>query len=663
MATDTKEKRIRVCVRVRPFTKKEAVRASGKAAWTWHENTIYQQIFPALAPSRQPSAAPASGDDDAHASVDADAAAPASAAPPKSPRLPSSYTVDHLYGPTERTQQLYDESVREAIATAVEGYHSSVFVYGQTGTGKTYTMRGARGEPGVISLAVHDVFQHIASLPEREFLLRFSYLEVYNERVFDLLANGARPDVKLYEVEKPTAGGVSQDVVIKGVVEEIVVSADHLLSLVETGDVHRHTASTAANEQSSRSHTIFRLVIESQRARRPPGEGGSSNGSSSPTPGASLVRSSTLNLVDLAGSESVRLAHTTGQQQEEGRYINRSLLTLGHIIWKLSRGRSPSSSSSSPDNSGAAADGATPQPHLPYRNSKLTRLLQPALGGSAQITLVCTIAPSVECLAETHHTLKFASRARRVKSRLAVNDAAGESALLRKYRARLRELESQWKDLEQRRCDRLTAPRGGGGSGGHAELATLEARQLELQFAIENINRVILNSSLRQTPEAPPAVDAPGAVAVAPGDEQPYGVPTIETRPPESDGGGSNGSRANATLLSDRSGKSSPYLRPRQTLMSVLKAKYVNELCRLEEAEEGSRPNAAASQPEDEDDVGVLARSKKELLHEFVRGLDIAEAENDTRLSQIHELELENHHLRELLRQREDELEKLRRRA
>ncbi|GLD97479.1 hypothetical protein PINS_up006163 [Pythium insidiosum] len=595
-------------------------------------------------------------------------------------------------------------------------------------------MQGGRSEPGIVALAVRDVFQHIAQRPEREFLLRFSYLEVYNERVFDLLANGTRPEtIKLYEVDRPTtdrsgsngssgsgSGSGAQDVVVKGVVEEIVVSVEHLLSLVETGNAHRHTASTAANEQSSRSHTIFRLVIESQRASNNSSSKRSASASAtseSPT----VVRSSTLNLVDLAGSESVRLAHTTGQQQEEGRYINRSLLTLGHIIWKLSRGRASADSNANSKATTTTTTSETPL-HLPYRNSKLTRLLQPALSGSAHIALVCTIAPSVECLAETHHTLKFASRARRVKSRLAVNDAAGESALLRKYRARLRELESQWKDIEQRRCDRLTAMAatagrgagaGAGGSSSHAELAVLDARQLELQFAIENINRVILNSSLRQTHAAEPlalalepqdaddnsraivpvqrsllsnrdneVVGAGAGAGVVP--FSPYGVPIIETSAPTSDGSSSNNSlrRANATLLSDdSSGKSSPYLRPRRTLMSVLKAKYVNELRRLEGREpipvaEGDDERGAKEapaivsphQPEDEDDLGggttmTTTQSRKELLREFVRGLETAEAENDTRLSQIYELEVENHHLRELLRQREDELERLRRRS
>ncbi|CAH0474736.1 unnamed protein product [Peronospora belbahrii] len=407
----------------------------------------------------------------------------------------------------------------DAIMAATEGYHSSVFLYGQTGTGKTYTMQGGRGDPGIIQLSVQDIFEHIAQHPSMEFLLRFSYLEIYNEQIHDLLAAGAKSDIKIYDVHNRGAtrsennrdGFVTKDVVIKGIREEIVLSTEHVLSLVEVGNLHRHMAMTESNDQSSRSHVVFRMVIESQAKRNSRDRG-------EVTP----VRSATLNIIDLAGSESVRLANTTGQSLEEGKFINRSLLTLGHIIWKLSRDR---------HRTGLGSNQTPSTPHLPYRNSKLTRLLQPSLGGQAQIAIVCTASPSVECLAETHNTLKFASRARRVRNRVVVNESLGESALLRKYRARIQKLEEQLHHLQIRQRPRDSTQMSS------SNQTTLNERQMELKFAINNINRVILNSSQAQErPDEeelasvdettfPAMVTPPGAVEV----RQPP-LPTQSTR-------------------------------------------------------------------------------------------------------------------------------------
>jgi centromeric protein E len=707
-----------------------------------HGNSIYQQIFPATATqatrkSRSGSDKNSGGSSNGR-SRDASPSSSSASGESSAHSLPSSYSFDYLYGPTAPTSQLYDDAVRDSIVAAVDGYHSSVFVYGQTGTGKTHTMLGSRTEPGLIQLAVEDIFDHIAHHAESEFLLRFSYLEIYNEKVYDLLAGGARTDIKIYEVARKGGDAdrdvyVCNDVIIKGLTEEILVSVDHVLSLVEAGNFHRHMASTEANDQSSRSHTIFRLVIESQ-TKTLDGDAGET----------SVLRSATLNLIDLAGSESVRLANTTGQALEEGRYINRSLLTLGHIIWKLSRASSRSSSSE-----------AQPQ-HLPYRNSKLTRILQPALGGKAQITIVCTVAPSVECLAETHNTLKFATRARRVKSRLAINQSTGESALLKKYRNRIRVLQDEWDDLELHKLN---------GTLGVDAVAAIDARQVELQFAIENINRVILNSSHRQlvadagasgdgnNEQEDNGRDGDGGEDGEDGDEdgdneeedggdtedemeringgadsgegKPFRPlltppsslhgrsPALFTRhsssssfEPESEGSVASSSaalRRNLSWFSDdsaRSLQSPPPSRGRSSLMTVLKAKYVAELQRLEssssdgttvtmassptnDANERDSPTPAATQatPAPTDSANptnptiptnpttasppslLLTRpsSQRELLREFVGGIEIAEAENETRMSQIRELELENEYLRELLKERDAELLALRR--
>lgn len=420
----------------------------------------------------------------------------------------------------------------------------------------------------------------------------------------------------------------------------------------------------------------LRQVIESQSKRN----------LEHPQTNSSPVRSATLNLIDLAGSESVRLANTTGQHLEEGKYINRSLLTLGHIIWKLSRDRQ--------NKQGAPGS----QTHLPYRNSKLTRILQPSLGGQAQIAVICTVAPSVECLAETHNTLKFASRARRVKNRAAVNESTGESALLKKYRARIQELEEQLTSLQRRRSSASFDPQGSS-SQAHVNLTTLDERQKELQFAISNINRAILNSSTRPDTlrvsaaredapvvsqrdhiEAAPASQQPqpaqntneplvdsagsGATTVTLGsprntlESPPVSIPMVAPPPPTAapmrrepapeEGNGveediSTSARSIAPVAPMPAPSRTPAVRNssgptsglRPSLTTVLKSKYTAELGKLDEHHRSRH---------------------KDLLREFVRGLEIAEAEQETRMSRINELELENQQLRQILKSREEEL-------
>ncbi|MFS7898246.1 putative plus-end-directed kinesin ATPase [Helianthus anomalus] len=189
----------------------------------------------------------------------------------------------------------------------MEGVNGTIFAYGVTSSGKTHTMHGDQRSPGIIPLAVKDVFSIIQETPSREFLLRVSYLEIYNEVVNDLL-NPAGQNLRIRED--------SQGTFVEGVKEEVVLSPAHALSLIAAGEEHRHVGSTNFNLLSSRSHTIFTLTIESS----PCGEyddGGD-------------VNLSQLNLIDLAGSESSK-AETVGVRRKEGSYINKSLLTLGTV--------------------------------------------------------------------------------------------------------------------------------------------------------------------------------------------------------------------------------------------------------------------------------------------------------------------------------------------
>uniref|UniRef100_A0A0E0HMJ1 Kinesin-like protein n=1 Tax=Oryza nivara TaxID=4536 RepID=A0A0E0HMJ1_ORYNI len=218
------------------------------------------------------------------------------------------YAYDRVFGPTTTTRHIYDAVAQYVVNGAMKGINGTIFAYGVTSSGKTHTMHGDQISPGVIPLAVKDIFNIIQETPNREFLLRVSYLEIYNEVVNDLL-NPAGQNLRIREDLQGT--------IVEGIKEEAVLSPVHALSLIAAGEELRHVGSTNFNLLSSRSHTIFTLTIESSPR-------GQSNE-------AEAVTLSQLNLIDLAGSESSRV-ETAGVHQKEGSYINKSLLTLGKLI-------------------------------------------------------------------------------------------------------------------------------------------------------------------------------------------------------------------------------------------------------------------------------------------------------------------------------------------
>jgi centromeric protein E len=257
-------------------------------------------------------------------------------------------------------------------------------------------MTGTTTAPGILPLAVQDCFDYVSSGHKdelREYLLRISYLEIYNEQIIDLLSENTTPTaVRIFE--SPREG-----VVVRGLREEVVTSPHDVHHWIAQGERRRQVGSTNMNKHSSRSHAIFRLWIESKSLS----DGG--------------VRVSSLSLVDLAGSESVRLTGSTGDRQKEGQYINKSLTTLGQVVFKLSELQRRQ------DNDTTKAH------HIPYRDSKLTRLLQPSLSGNAQIVLISCISPQVSHLQESHNTLKFAVRAKRIQQHATVSEVADEKTM------------------------------------------------------------------------------------------------------------------------------------------------------------------------------------------------------------------------------------------
>ncbi|KAH1040434.1 hypothetical protein J1N35_042177 [Gossypium stocksii] len=314
----------------------------------------------------------------------------------------TAYAYDRVFGPHATSQEVYEIAAKPVVQAAMEGVNGTVFAYGVTSSGKTHTMHGDQNAPGIIPLAIKDVFSIIQDTPGREFLLRVSYLEIYNEVINDLLD----PTGQNLRVREDAQGTY-----VEGIKEEVVLSPGHVLSFIAAGEEHRHVGSNNFNLFSSRSHTIFTLMIESS-ARGDEYDG---------------VVFSQLNLIDLAGSESSK-TETTGLRRKEGSYINKSLLTLGTVIGKLSEGKAS---------------------HVPYRDSKLTRLLQSSLSGHGHVSLICTVTPASSNMEETHNTLKFASRAKRVEIYASRNKIIDEKSLIKKYQKEISVLKEELDHLRQ----------------------------------------------------------------------------------------------------------------------------------------------------------------------------------------------------------------------
>ncbi|KAG2703296.1 hypothetical protein I3843_06G124400 [Carya illinoinensis] len=341
----------------------------------------------------------------------------------------TAYAFDRVFGPHTTSPEVYEVAAQPVVKAAMEGVNGTVFAYGVTSSGKTHTMHGDQNSPGIIPLAIKDVFSIIQDTPGREFLLRVSYLEIYNEVINDLLD----PTGQNLRVREDAQGTY-----VEGIKEEVVLSPGHALSFIAAGEEHRHVGSNNFNLLSSRSHTIFTLMIESSA------DGDEYDG----------VIFSQLNLIDLAGSESSK-TETTGLRRKEGSYINKSLLTLGTVIGKLSEGKAS---------------------HVPYRDSKLTRLLQSSLSGHGHVSLICTVTPASSNMEETHNTLKFASRAKRVEIYASRNKIIDEKSLIKKYQ---REISTLKEELDQLRRGMLVGV-------SHEEILTLKQKLEEGQVKMQS---------------------------------------------------------------------------------------------------------------------------------------------------------------------------------
>ncbi|KAL3142364.1 hypothetical protein ABBQ38_002701 [Trebouxia sp. C0009 RCD-2024] len=382
--------------------------------------------------------------------------------------MPVKYGYDTVLDNAANNQQVYASTSERVVQSSIDGINGTIFAYGVTSSGKTHTMMGEVGNPGVVPRAIQHVFDIIEKTPSRDFLLRMSMMEIYNEVLNDLL-DPSRANLKLREDPK-------RGFYVEGIKEETLVSAEHALSVIATGVAHRKVSATSFNEGSSRSHTILRLSVES--SERPDVEADFNCG---------VARTlSFLNLIDLAGSESAKAAVNRGHRTE-GSYINKSLLTLGTVIAKLSDGNAA---------------------HIPFRDSKLTRLLQSSLSGNgARISVICTVTPASSQAEETHNTLKFATRAKKIEITAQRNEIVDQASLIRRYQEEIQSLRSQLEGVARERGGQMPFPAAHDPlhpevrnlrerlEEEHQALLTREQDKAALELRIARLTKLILHST------------------------------------------------------------------------------------------------------------------------------------------------------------------------
>ncbi|KAM9764760.1 kinesin-like protein kif7 [Menidia menidia] len=303
------------------------------------------------------------------------------------------FFCDFLFEETCCQEDVYSVSVQPLIDAFFQGFNATVFAYGQTGSGKTYTIGEANissfrdEEQGIIPRAVADVFKLLDENDLSDFSVRVSYLEVYKEEFKDLLeVETASKDILIREDKG--------NIVLCGVKECEVEGLDEVLSLLESGNTARHTGATQMNPNSSRSHTIFTLYIDQRR--------GSSRLYGTAAGSGPQMLSSKFHFVDLAGSERILKTGNTGERLKESIQINSGLLALGNVI-------------------GALGDPKRKGSHIPYRDSKITRILKDSLGGNSKTLMIACISPSSSDFDESLNTLNYAMRARNIQNRATVN--------------------------------------------------------------------------------------------------------------------------------------------------------------------------------------------------------------------------------------------------
>ncbi|KAJ1404710.1 P-loop containing nucleoside triphosphate hydrolase protein, partial [Ochromonadaceae sp. CCMP2298] len=302
------------------------------------------------------------------------------------------FTFNASYGQDTEQRTFYDESCFSVIEGALAGFNSTIFAYGQTGSGKSFTMQGASTTApdltsmGVIPNSFSHIFRFIKASKDTHFTISCSYLELYNEEIRDLLSdhkNSSKPSLKSPSLD--LGEDPNKSVYVKGLTHVVCESAEDLNKMLDKGLASRTTACTLMNAESSRSHSIFTIIVEM----------------STTDATGEVWRTGKLNLVDLAGSETQKKTGATGAALQEGININLSLSALGNVITALT---------------------SSNRPHIPYRDSKLTRLLRESLGGNSKTVMIATVSPADYNYQETLSTLRYAQRAKKIKNQPKINE-------------------------------------------------------------------------------------------------------------------------------------------------------------------------------------------------------------------------------------------------
>ncbi|KAK4545490.1 hypothetical protein LTR36_002840 [Oleoguttula mirabilis] len=336
------------------------------------------------------------------------------------------YQFDKVFSPAADQGMLFDEVVAPILDEVLAGFNCTIFAYGQTGTGKTYTMSGDITDTlpipdaaGIIPRVLHTLFGKLGEeeSEKAENSVKCSFIELYNEELRDLLSTDDTHKLKIFDEVNKTGRNTTM---VQGMEESHIKSASKGIALLREGSHKRQVAATKCNDLSSRSHTVFTVTVYMKRTSET---------------GEDFVSAGKLNLVDLAGSENIQRSGAENKRAAEAGLINKSLLTLGRVI-------------------NALVDKGS---HIPYRESKLTRLLQDSLGGRTKTCIIATLSPAKSNLEETISTLDYAFRAKNIRNKPQVNQIVSKKTLLKEFTVEIEKLKSELIATRQRNGVYLTS--------------------------------------------------------------------------------------------------------------------------------------------------------------------------------------------------------------